>query len=474
LAVNDVLVKGSNGTAITWAPAATNSGLWSGWKSPDSEFSPRWMPLPGPGNYQSQGIYQTYANWYNSCATDFVNGGFNIASPPAGCNITPLGTPWDDGTGTLTNLALGGIAGTSRNVNGTVQTMTAAGLDIYNNTDEGLFSYASITGDGAATVKVLSLSPNNPPTDAFAKAGLMFRSSVNANAPHVMTSFTPSGDQFQYRQDAGAITTSSTPVAASAPSWLRLIRSGSTFVGFKSTDLLTWTQIAAPVTVSNLSASSLLLGLAVTSHKQFVNTTAMLDRFAWTPYTNQTLVDADIGVTNTNNAGSRTEVGKLETVVGAGADIYNNSDAFHYAFTSRTGDFEAYVKVTDLVVTHEYAKAGIMIRSNAAADATNAMIEITGTHGSSFQSRVTPAGVTSQLPGVGVIPKWVRITRTGNNFKGFVGDDPASGVWTQVGALAGVTIASFPARALVGLAVTSHVDGTKTTAKFSDFTIASP
>lgn len=244
--------------------------------------------------------------------------------------------------------------------------------------------------------------------------------------------------------------------------------SGSTFVGFFSNDLVNWTQTAAPITVDALSFNSLLMGMAVTSHKAGTPMTATLDHFHWTPYSSQTLVDADIGIPNAAQAGSRTERGSSESITVGGSDIYGNADQFHYAFTSRTGDVVVKARVTRLDPTDPYAKAGLMIRSSSAVGATNAMIEITASMGSQFQSRTALNGATTQVTGAGSVGKWLRMTRVGNTFKGEVGDG-VNGPWTQIGTT--LTMSGFPSKALVGLAVTSHTtNNSKTVANFTDVT----
>jgi hypothetical protein len=478
LAVNNLGVigaPGSSGTAMTWAYAATNSSVWSWWKSPDSVFSPRWMGPSTSTDFVSDPVHQGYAQFYSDCAYSFAQGttgvpAFDVDHPPSGCNITPLGTAWDDGSTYINDVTLGAVGPTSRTQLGSVHTMTAAGKDIYGTSDEALFSMVGITGDGAATVKVTSISPSNPPTDPYAKAGLMIRNGIGADAPNVMQAITPSGAQFQYRPDYAAQTTSSTPIAKSIPTWLRLVRSGSTFVGFFSNDLVNWTQTADPITVDNLSYDSLLMGMAVTSHKAGTPMTATLDHFAWTPYSTQTLVDADVGITTAAQAGSRSELGSSETIVAGGSDIYNSADQFHYAFTNRTGDVVVTARVTSLGATDPWAKAGLMIRSSSAGGASNAMIEVTASQGAQFQYRSTANQATSKVTVTGnAAPKWLRLTRSGNTFKGEMAN-ASSGPWTQVGST--VTINGFAAKALIGLAVTSHNVNSKTTATFTDVTFA--
>ena len=53
------------------------------------------------------------------------------------------------------------------------------------------------------------------------------------------------------------------------------------------------------------------------------------------------------------------------------------------------------------------------------------------------------------------IPRWIRIQRQGNTLVGFISSDGVT--WTQRGAM---TLTGLPASVLIGVAYTSHVDGT--------------
>ena len=62
--------------------------------------------------------------------------------------------------------------------------------------------------------------------------------------------------------------------SASAPYWVRLVRSGNTFTGYSSADGVTWTQVGS---INLTMASSATAGLAVTAHNNSVLNTATFD-----------------------------------------------------------------------------------------------------------------------------------------------------------------------------------------------------
>ena len=103
---------------------------------------------------------------------------------------------------------------------------------------------------------------SNP--NANAKAGIMTRDGLTANAKNLFLGFTPGtgGIRWQRRTTAGGATTSTT-VAATIPSWVRLTRAGTTVTAYRSTDGVTWTNIGSQtITLS----STAYIGLGVTSN----------------------------------------------------------------------------------------------------------------------------------------------------------------------------------------------------------------
>jgi regulation of enolase protein 1 (concanavalin A-like superfamily) len=173
---------------------------------------------------------------------------------------------------------------------------------------------------------------------------------------------------------------------------------------------------------------------------------------------------ADIGATSP--AGSATFGGGTYTVRAAGADIYGNADAFHFASQPRAGNFTITARVTSLQNTNAVAKAGVMIRETLVAGAKNAFVMLTPTSGAKLTRRTSVNGATSVTTVTGYPPPaWVRVQRQGTTFRGYVSGNGTT--WTQIGS---VTI-SMTSSVYAGLAVTSHANGTLTTASFTDVTV---
>ena len=157
-------------------------------------------------------------------------------------------------------------------------------------------------------------------------------------------------------------------------------------------------------------------------------------------------------------------------LAGSGADISGTSDGFAFASVPASGDVEIVARVIGVGSTNAYAKAGVMIRAGTAADAPNAMMELTAAHGAEFQARETAGGSTShaRLAGGGAAPFWVRLVRRGDVVSGYASADGEN--WTRVGLLR----AALGEHVLVGLAVTSHDNAALCTATFDNVRVNAP
>src|SRR5688572_13670520 len=64
--------------------------------------------------------------------------------------------------------------------------------------------------------------------------------------------------------------------------------------------------------------------------------------------------------------------GQTFTISAAGADIWNTSDEFHFVYQPIDGDVEVLARVDAVSYAHAWSKAGVMIRSSLAANASHA------------------------------------------------------------------------------------------------------
>jgi hypothetical protein len=180
------------------------------------------------------------------------------------------------------------------------------------------------------------------------------------------------------------------------------------------------------------------------------------------PVWNGTFTSQDVGTPSV--AGSYTFDGSTYTIHADGNDIWGNADNFHYAYRQISGDTQMTVRVVSVDPVHGWAKAGIMIRDTLDTGSPNAMVAITGGSGDggTFQWRTDAdgsSGSSRTLTGISP-PSCVKLVREGDTFTGYVFLD---GKWQQEGT--STTVAMIDP-VYIGLAVTSHTDGTLTTAAF--------
>ena len=184
-------------------------------------------------------------------------------------NAGALASPWaSQDIGTL------GLTGSSGSPADNIY-LTASGSDIQGTSDNFHYAWRSWTGDGTLTARVNGVIA----TDPWAKAGLMFRETLSANARNAFIALTPgNGTTFQSRSSADGSTGFSNLVGLSAPYWLKLQRVGNLFTPYQSADGVTWTQAGTPVTLS--MATTFYVGFAATAHNNTLLTAAQFDQIS--------------------------------------------------------------------------------------------------------------------------------------------------------------------------------------------------
>ena len=161
---------------------------------------------------------------------------------------------------------------------GNAFTISGSGTDIWNNSDQFRFAYKQLAGNGSITAKVDSLVNTN----GWAKSGVMIRESLDAGSRHAMIVVTPSNSVSFQRRDTtnGASANTDVPGGLKAPYWVRLTRTGNVFKAEYSADGKTWAQDGTDTTI--LMATSVYIGMAVTSHDATLTTTAEISNVSTT------------------------------------------------------------------------------------------------------------------------------------------------------------------------------------------------
>jgi glucose/arabinose dehydrogenase/regulation of enolase protein 1 (concanavalin A-like superfamily) len=213
------------------------------------------------------GTYSLTAKATDNGGASTISSPINITVQPAGGNLPP---PWLNG-----DIGSVGVAGNASYSGGTF-TVNGSGTDIWASVDSFQYVYQSLSGDGQIIARVASLQNTN----SWAKAGLMIRETLTNNASNAAMLVTVgNGLTFQRRTTVSGNTTSTSGGSGAAPYWLKLVRTGNTFTGSKSTDGTNWTLVgSATITM----AANAYIGLAVTSHNNPVLCTATIDNVSLT------------------------------------------------------------------------------------------------------------------------------------------------------------------------------------------------
>jgi regulation of enolase protein 1 (concanavalin A-like superfamily) len=156
---------------------------------------------------------------------------------------------------------------------------------------------------------------------------------------------------------------------------------------------------------------------------------------------------------------------------GTGTDIYSTADQGRFVYKQLSGDGTIIARVDRLDNVDVWSKAGVMIRNSLDPSSTWAYILWANTNGVRFQARPTLGGAGTSDTELGPpadqlaqhIPIWVKLERTGDQFKGYYSADGTN--WTAM-AWNPRTIA-MNTDVYIGLAVTSHAAAAVTQAEFS-------
>ncbi len=338
-------------------------------------------------------------------------------------------------------------------------TIEASGTDVWGASDQFRFVYLAVSGDLDIRARVDSVTY----ADAWSKAGLMIRGGLSANAAHAYVLVSAGkGQAFQRRTKAGGLTTNTSGGSVTPPRWLRLVRQGSRVTAYSSGNGAVWTQMGSDTIALGQTA---YVGVAVTSHTPADRTTAQVSNITMASLSLPAgQASADIGAVTVAGAAAYADGGY--SIRGAGEDIWDSADQFHYLYQQMTGDGTVIAHVKSLQYANSWSKTGVMIRETLAADSPHALALVSAAKGYAFQRRVTRGAWTDHTAGgAGTAPGWVRLVRKGS---AFTASRSADGVtWTTMGT-ATIVMGS---EVYAGIAVTSHNPDLAVTAVVDKFTV---
>lgn len=251
------------------------------WGNGDYDIREGWTNWRGGGNYASGdvfriaiegGVVKYYKNGsllYTSNVTPSYPLVLDTSLIPDGATVSAMITSppqWAE-----QDIGPVGPAGSFGESNGTF-TVSASGSGIWTGTDGFHYVYQQLSGDGEIIARVASIQ-NVGPTP---KAGVMMRQSLDAGSRDVvMDVVNPWGIEFIYRPTADDNTLYSGGTGGTAPYWVRLVRTGTTFSAYYKANAGDSWSLAGTQTVD--MPGTIYVGLSMTSHSTQQLCTATLD-----------------------------------------------------------------------------------------------------------------------------------------------------------------------------------------------------
>ena len=155
------------------------------------------------------------------------------------------------------------------------------------------------------------------------------------------------------------------------------------------------------------------------------------------------------------------------TIYGGGNDIWNSSDQFRFIYQKIEGEFNFSLKVDSLKNTHNYAKAGIMVRKNLNKNSAHGIINIFPTGNTEFGFREKSGKTMKAKSGPRINWENVRlkVKKSDKSLFFFV---QTGDTWFKAGEL---NIKHWGKSVYLGIATLSHDNSQLTAATYSDIYI---
>ena len=441
LSTTDYAVDVSTDGGVTWTTQTAGISSGSGSASYTDTSAPELTTL----QYRVRAVYGSNSSVPTSVATVTTT----VLKAPTGLSVMAGGSSavlkWTDGTTTNSTVSV------ERSTDGTNWAVIASvnhGVQTYTNspvTEGGTYYYRIRNYDGAAT----------PPTySAYATASAV---TVPPAAPtHVEVVFSPS------------------PTLMARVLWVNNSTSDTAYEVDRSGDGgNTWTTLTNALPANSTSytdatvtggqayeyrVEALTNALPSTSVATLSETASALPA----PYAHGDIGDA--GTVGLAGSASYDFSTGTYTLNGAGADIWNAADGFHFSYTTLTGDGQISARVTSVSNTNVWAKAGLMFRNGTGADAAFADVVATPGSGVSFQWRATAGGTPGYAQVTGITaPVWLRLIRVGNQFSAYYSPDNVT--WTQIGGSISIAMGTTVYR---GMVACSHSSSQLAAATFTN------
>jgi RHS repeat-associated protein len=236
-----------------------------------------------------------------------------------------------------------------------------------------------------------------------------------------------------------------------------------------SVTINSWSATSITITIPS-GASTGLLSVAVAPSMSQSNPIQFVVETQPLP---STWLDEDVGQPGTfSSQGSAAYSSGTFTIKGSGqGGVSSNgtADAMHFAYQSLSGNGTIIARVSN-IQGGSNNQVGVMIRESLTPTAASAFVFFQPNQAFLKYRSATGANASQQATGftASSYPYWVKLTRSGNTFSGYISLDGAS--WTQVGSSQTISMGQS---ACIGLAASSSSGSSLVTTTFDSVSISS-
>jgi len=304
----------------------------------------------------------------------------------------------------------------------------------------------------------------------------MIRDSLDANSAHAMLASSGNNQLgYYYRKTTGDITRNNNAVIGTKRVWLRLVKEGVRITGYyKMENQVDWEKFYERTDVV-FANDSFYVGVAACSHIQGSLASLTVRNFEikneiWVPIPPHHL---DIGKPALGGDAMETAPGNW-TVMAAGSDIWSWRDEFHFVQFNSTADVTLTCFVESFATSHDWAKAGLMIRNTLEPTSAHAMVVQTGHSYGRLAMQYRPkddagwSGGMSKALYTNTKRVWLRIVKEGNKIRGYYKNE-FDLVYQK---LETYEVEFTRDWFYVGIAATSHITSSLATLEVSHFAIS--
>ena len=228
--------------------------------STSSPFQMTWSNVPA-------GTYSLTAKATDNAGAATTSAAVSVTVTTAPSNNLPAG--WQQA-----DIGAVPIPGNATYTSGTFS-VNGSGADVWGTADAFHYAYTTLNGDGTIIARVASIPQG---INNWVKAGVMIRESLAAGSTHAfMLASAAKGMAFQRRPQTNGGSVNTAGTLSTPPRWVKLQRNGNLFSAYESANGTTWTLVG---TETIPMGTSVLVGLAVTSHTTSASATCTFDNVA--------------------------------------------------------------------------------------------------------------------------------------------------------------------------------------------------